>query len=109
MCIYILIRIASQYSRAANDAYREGDYISGHPYSLMAWEAQFTANCLIAKAAIEIFKSVNSTDDLWKLDLHGLHAMKPFEHKLNYRGRGQNDSSICQIVEIHSFWPIYNL
>ena len=40
----------------------------------MAQEAQFTANCLNARAATEIFKSVNRTDDLWRLDLHGLHA-----------------------------------
>ena len=40
----------------------------------MAWEAQFVANCLNAKAATKIFKYVNSTEDLWKLDLHGLHA-----------------------------------
>ncbi|KAK7847017.1 hypothetical protein CFP56_007177 [Quercus suber] len=72
-------RIASQYSRAASDAYRGGEYISGHPYSLMAQEAQFTANCLNAKAAMEILKSMNSMKDLWKLDLHRLHALKPFE------------------------------
>ena len=40
----------------------------------MAREAQFVANCLNAKAATKIFKYVNSTEDLWKLDLHGLHA-----------------------------------
>ena len=40
----------------------------------MAQEAQFFANCLNARAATEIFKSVNRTEDLWRLDLHGLHA-----------------------------------
>lgn len=40
----------------------------------MAREAQFVADCLNAKAATKIFKYVNSTEDLWKLDLHGLHA-----------------------------------
>ena len=40
----------------------------------MAQEAQFAANYLNARAATEIFKSVNRTDDLWRLDLHGLHA-----------------------------------
>ncbi|KAK4573542.1 hypothetical protein RGQ29_031484 [Quercus rubra] len=69
-----MIRTVSQYSRAANDAYRRGDCVSGHHYSLMAQEAQFAANYLNARAATEIFKSVNRTDDLWRLDLHGLHA-----------------------------------
>ena len=72
--VIIINRTVSQYSRAANDAFRRGDCVSGHHYSLMAQEAQFTANCLNARAATEIFKSVNRTDDLWRLDLHGLHA-----------------------------------
>ena len=40
----------------------------------MAREAQFVANCLNAKAATKIFKYVNSTEELCKLDLHALHA-----------------------------------
>ncbi|KAF3948234.1 hypothetical protein CMV_025745 [Castanea mollissima] len=46
MLVVSVLLTASQYSRAANDAYRRGDCVSSHHYSLMVQEAQSVANCL---------------------------------------------------------------
>ncbi|KAK9095809.1 hypothetical protein Sjap_021306 [Stephania japonica] len=68
------IRSAAQHSRASSNAYLRGDHFSAKQLSQKAqgeWEA---ANVLNAKAAAEILSIRNSEVDVWKLDLHGLHA-----------------------------------
>ncbi|KAL2236260.1 UNVERIFIED_CONTAM: hypothetical protein Sindi_0817700 [Sesamum indicum] len=74
-----LIRSASRHSKAANDAYMRGDHISAHSFSVKAQEEWSAAKKLNAKAAKEILTVRNSKNDLWTLDLHGLHAGEAVE------------------------------
>ncbi|KAL0448241.1 UNVERIFIED_CONTAM: hypothetical protein Slati_1380500 [Sesamum latifolium] len=74
-----LIRSASRHSKAANDAYMRGFHISAHSFSVKAQEEWSAAEKLNAKAAKEILSVRNSKNDLWTLDLHGLHAGEAVE------------------------------
>ncbi|KAK4417486.1 hypothetical protein Salat_2574300 [Sesamum alatum] len=74
-----LIRSAARHSKAANDAYMRGDHISAHSFSLKAQEEWSAAEKLNAKAAKEILTVRNSKNDIWTLDLHGLHAGEAVE------------------------------
>ncbi|XP_073123808.1 uncharacterized protein [Henckelia pumila] len=69
-----MIRSASHYSKAANDAYLRGDHLFARHFSLKAQEHWTAAEKLNAKAAKEILATRNSKNDPWTLDLHGLHA-----------------------------------
>lgn len=71
---YPLNRSASQHSRAATNAFLRGDHFSAQQHSQNAREEWLAAQRLNAKAAREILSIRNSDNDLWKLDLHGLHA-----------------------------------
>ncbi|PIA47091.1 hypothetical protein AQUCO_01400057v1 [Aquilegia coerulea] len=68
------IRSASQHSRAASNAFMRGDRVSAQKLSLKAREEWMAAEKLNAKAAEEILSIRNNGNDIWKLDLHGLHA-----------------------------------
>ncbi|KAF5187452.1 smr (Small MutS Related) domain-containing protein [Thalictrum thalictroides] len=68
------VRSASQHSRAASNAFMRGDRISAQELSLKAREEWMAAEKLNAKAAEEILSIRNNGNDIWKLDLHGLHA-----------------------------------
>ncbi|PIN20034.1 hypothetical protein CDL12_07292 [Handroanthus impetiginosus] len=74
-----MIRSASRHSKAANDAYIRGNHISARLFSLKAQEEWNAAEKLNAKAAKEILTIRNSKNDLWTLDLHGLHASEAVE------------------------------
>ncbi|WRX11140.1 Smr domain - like 1 [Theobroma cacao] len=65
---------ASQHSRAASNAFLRGDHVAAQQHSQNAREEWLAAQRLNAKAASEILRIRNSDNDLWKLDLHGLHA-----------------------------------
>ena len=67
-------RSASQHSRAATNAFLRGDHVSAKQFSLKAKDEWVKAERLNSKAANEILDIRNSNNDLWKLDLHGLHA-----------------------------------
>ncbi|XP_042492838.1 uncharacterized protein LOC122072310 isoform X2 [Macadamia integrifolia] len=67
-------RSASQYTLAARNAFRKGDHFSAHQLSLKAQEEWRLAKQLHAKAAEEILTITNRKNNIWKLDLHGLHA-----------------------------------
>ncbi|MBA0630193.1 hypothetical protein Godav_002316 [Gossypium davidsonii] len=69
-----MMRSASQHSRAATNAFLRGDHFSAQQHSQNAREEWLAAQRLNAKAAREILSIRNSDNDLWKLDLHGLHA-----------------------------------
>lgn len=68
------MRSASRHSRAAANAFRRGDHVSAKQLSVEAKEEWVKAERLNSKAANEILDIRNSNNDLWKLDLHGLHA-----------------------------------
>lgn len=69
-----MMRLASQHSRAATNAFLRRDHFSAQQHSLRAREKWSAAEQLNAKAAKEILSIRNSDSDPWKLDLHGLHA-----------------------------------
>ncbi|KAK6238335.1 hypothetical protein QUC31_003804 [Theobroma cacao] len=69
-----MMRSASQHSRAASNAFLRGDHVAAQQHSQNAREEWLAAQRLNAKAASEILRIRNSDNDLWKLDLHGLHA-----------------------------------
>ncbi|GMP25557.1 hypothetical protein CsSME_00002368 [Camellia sinensis var. sinensis] len=71
-----MIRLASQHSRAATDAYSRGDHLSAQQLSVKAREEWMAAEGLNAKAAKEILSIRNRKNSLWELDLHGLHAVE---------------------------------
>lgn len=72
--IILINRLASHHSRAANNAFLRGDHFSAQQLSLKAREEWLAAEKLNAEAAKEILLIRNEKNDVWKLDLHGLHA-----------------------------------
>lgn len=80
-------RSASQHSRAASNAFMRGDHISARELSLKAQEEWMAAEVLNANAAAEILNMKNSGNDIWKLDLHGLHASEAVQALYNHLWR----------------------
>jgi hypothetical protein len=72
-------RSASQHSRAATNAFLRDDHASAQHHSLKARQHRSAAERLNAKAAKEILSIRNGGNDLWKLDLHGLHAAEAIQ------------------------------
>lgn len=69
-----LMRAASQHSQAASNAYLRGDHLSAQQLSVRARNKWMTAEKLNVQAAEDILHIRNTNNDIWKLDLHGLHA-----------------------------------
>ncbi|XP_038694761.1 uncharacterized protein LOC119992168 isoform X2 [Tripterygium wilfordii] len=69
-----MMRSASQHSRAATNAFIRGDHDAAQQHSSKAREKWSAAERLNAEAAKQILSIRNSQNDMWKLDLHGLHA-----------------------------------
>ncbi|KAI3836175.1 hypothetical protein MKX03_028154 [Papaver bracteatum] len=67
-------RSAAQHSRAASNAFLRGDHYSAQELSRKAHAEWMAAESLNYKAAQEILSIRNHKNDVWKLDLHGLHA-----------------------------------
>ena len=80
--IYISIylsRSASQHSKAATKAFLKGNHFSAHQHSLKAQQLWLASQTLNAKAANDILFIRNSHNDVWNLDLHGLHATEAIQ------------------------------
>lgn len=92
-----MYRSASRHSKAANDAYLRGDHLSAQQFSLKAKEEWKAAERLNAKAAKEILSIRNGKNDMWTLDLHGLHASEAVqalqEHLRNVESQGAPNRS----------------
>lgn len=71
-----MMRLSSQHSKAATDAYLRSDHFSAQQFSMKAREERMAAERLNAKAANAILSTRNDPSNLWKLDLHGLHAVE---------------------------------
>ncbi|CAM8961820.1 unnamed protein product [Rhodiola kirilowii] len=69
-----LMRSAAQHSRMASSSFLKGDHYSAQQHSSRARDDWLAANNLHSKAAKEILSINNNKNDMWKLDLHGLHA-----------------------------------
>lgn len=74
-----MMRSAWQHSRAATNAFLRDDHVSAQHHSLKARQQWSAAERLNTKAAKEILNIRNSNNDLWKLDLHGLHAAEAIQ------------------------------
>ncbi|XP_057787304.1 uncharacterized protein LOC131004622 [Salvia miltiorrhiza] len=74
-----MMRSASRHSKSANDAYIRGDHAAARHFSLKAQQEWAAAERLNAEAAKEILDVRNCKNDLWTLDLHGLHAAEAVE------------------------------
>lgn len=110
------MRSASQHSKAATNAFLRGDHVSAHQHSLKAHHQWLAAQTLNSKAANDILAISNSQNDVWKLDLHGLHAseaihvlqhhLQTIETKLLWN-RSVSPNSLqaetTRIVRSHSF------
>ncbi|RWR78676.1 Smr protein/MutS2 C-terminal [Cinnamomum micranthum f. kanehirae] len=69
-----IMRSSSQHSSAASNAFLKGDHFAAKQLSLKARGERLAAEKLNAKAAKKILLIRNGKNDVWKLDLHGLHA-----------------------------------
>ncbi|ONK57715.1 uncharacterized protein A4U43_C09F3340 [Asparagus officinalis] len=69
-----MMRLASQHSRAASNAFLRGDHVSAQQYSSRARDEWLSAEKLNANAAKKILSIRNNQNDIWNIDLHGLHA-----------------------------------
>jgi len=68
-------RVANQDSREDESAYLRGNHSTASNISLKSKEEHLAADKLNAKAAAEFLQIRNEKHkDIWKLDLHGLHA-----------------------------------
>ncbi|KAG2244560.1 hypothetical protein Bca52824_093606 [Brassica carinata] len=69
-----MMRSASNHSRAAQNAFMRKDHVSAKQHSEKARADWSTSEKLNAEAANKILGITNRNNDIWKLDLHGLHA-----------------------------------
>ncbi|CAL0304603.1 unnamed protein product [Lupinus luteus] len=93
------MRSASKHSRAATNAFMRGDHFYAQQHSMKAQEEWHTAEELNSKAATEILSIRNSENDIWRLDLHGLHATEAIQALEDHLNRIE-----CQVFS-NSFAP----
>ncbi|KAJ1443640.1 Smr domain [Sesbania bispinosa] len=91
------MRSASRHFRAATSAFLKGDHLSAQQHSMKAREEWNTADKLNFEAATKILGIRNSENDIWRLDLHGLHAAEAIhalqEHLYKIESQGFPKSS----------------
>lgn len=73
------MRSASRHSRAASSAFLRGDHFSAQNHSTKARAEWYTAEELNSDAAKKILSIRNNENDVWRLDLHGLHATEAIQ------------------------------
>ncbi|XP_020204330.1 uncharacterized protein LOC109789711 [Cajanus cajan] len=73
------MRSASRHSRAASSAFLRGDHFSAQNHSTKARAEWYTAEELNSDAAKKILSIRNNENDIWRLDLHGLHATEAIQ------------------------------
>ncbi|QCE12419.1 uncharacterized protein LOC114185299 [Vigna unguiculata] len=91
------MRSASRHSRAASFAFLRGDHLSAQHHSMKAQVEWHTAEELNSDAARKILSIRNNENDIWRLDLHGLHATEAIqalqEHLYRIESQGFSKSS----------------
>jgi hypothetical protein len=83
-------RSASRHSKAAASAFLRGDRHSAQQHSMKAQEEWHTARKLNSEAATKILSIRNSENDIWRLDLHGLHAAEAIQSLQEHLYRIEN-------------------
>ncbi|XP_073099620.1 uncharacterized protein [Elaeis guineensis] len=103
-----MVRVASQHSRAASNAYLRGDHVSARQLSLRAQGERMAAEKLNMKAAETILSIRNNNNDIWKIDLHGLHAseavsaLKVRLHKIESQAIMSRSASSDELVKLEA-------
>ncbi|KAG2572314.1 polyadenylate-binding protein-interacting protein 7-like [Panicum virgatum] len=94
-----IMRAATRHSQSASNAFLRGDHAAAKELSLRAQEERAAAEKLNNKAAEEIFRLRNSNNDIWKIDMHGLHASEAVEvlerhlYMIEFQQTGNNSTS----------------
>ncbi|KAM3367609.1 hypothetical protein ACQJBY_016276 [Aegilops geniculata] len=98
-----MMRAATKHSQAASNAFFRGDHAAAKELSLRAQEERLAAEKLNNKAAEEIFHLRNSNNNIWKIDMHGLHASEAVTalerhlHMLEFQPPGNNPISTDEL------------
>ncbi|CAO2035090.1 unnamed protein product [Urochloa humidicola] len=103
-----MMRAATKHSQSASNAFLRGDHAAAKELSLRAQEERTAAEKLNIKAAEEIFRLRNSNNDIWKIDMHGLHASEAVAvlerhlHMIEFQQPGNNSASIEDLPKLAS-------
>ncbi|KAG2566405.1 hypothetical protein PVAP13_7NG193600 [Panicum virgatum] len=101
-----MMRAATRHSQSASNAFLRGDHAAAKELSLRAQEERVAAEKLNNKAAEEIFRLRNSNNDIWKIDMHGLHASEAVEvlerhlHMIEFQQTGNNSTSAEDLANL---------
>ncbi|KEH25762.1 Smr (small MutS-related) domain protein [Medicago truncatula] len=66
--------LASQHDKAAKEAYHKNDHQLAMQYARIAKDEHRIAGELHRQAAAKIFEITNRKNNIWRIDLHGLHG-----------------------------------
>lgn len=100
-----MMRAATKHSQAASNAFLRGDHAAAKELSFRAQEERVIAEKLNNKAAEEIFRIRNGNNDIWKIDMHGLHASEAVAvlerhlHMIEFQPRGNNAASTNELAK----------
>lgn len=96
---------ATKHFQAASNAFLRGDHAAAKELSLRAQEERAAAEKLNNKAAEEIFRLRNSNNDIWKIDMHGLHAseaeavLERHLHMMEFQPPGKSAASTDELAK----------
>ncbi|CAL5027330.1 unnamed protein product [Urochloa decumbens] len=101
-----MMRAATKHSQSASNAFLRGDHAAAKKLSLRAQEERAAAEKLNNKAAEEIFHLRNSNNDIWKIDMHGLHASEAVAalerhlYMIEFQQPGNNSASTEDLAQL---------
>ncbi|KAL5649869.1 hypothetical protein ACJX0J_040678, partial [Zea mays] len=99
---------ATKHSQSASNAFLRDDHAAAKELSLRAQEERAAAEKLNNKAAEEIFRLRNSNNDIWKIDMHGLHASEAVAvlerhlHMIEFQQPGNKSASSEDLAKLES-------
>ncbi|PUZ47271.1 hypothetical protein GQ55_7G151600 [Panicum hallii var. hallii] len=103
-----MMRAATKHSQSASNAFLRGDHAAAKELSLRAQEEWVAAEKLNNKAAEEIFRLRNSSNDIWKIDMHGLHASEAVAvlarhlYMIEFQQPGNNSTSTEDLAKLEA-------
>ncbi|AQK43809.1 hypothetical protein Zm00014a_044632 [Zea mays] len=103
-----MMRAATKHSQSASNAFLRDDHAAAKELSLRAQEERAAAEKLNNKAAEEIFRLRNSNNDIWKIDMHGLHASEAVAvlerhlHMIEFQQPGNKSASSEDLAKLES-------
>ncbi|KAF8714813.1 hypothetical protein HU200_027343 [Digitaria exilis] len=103
-----MMRAATKHSQSASSAFLRGDHATAKEFSLRAQEERTAAEKLNNKAAEEIFRLRNRNNDIWKIDMHGLHAseavalLEKHLYTIEFQQPGNNSASTEDLANLEA-------